>query len=86
MSRFLSRVDKTVSRTFMEIDINHETSLPEKFRMVVLTGVKGTGGDKNGKGRLDNEEHVAFHFEYTIGDIDEVAAFKVPPAARKLLQ
>ncbi|MFQ5654990.1 MAG: hypothetical protein ACE5GW_09695 [Planctomycetota bacterium] len=83
MSQFLSRVDKTTTRCYYEIDINHDTQLPRSIRMVVLTGVKS--GDKK-KGSFGNEEHVAFHFDYSIEAFNEVASVKVPRAAQKILR
>ena len=85
MSQFLSRVDKTTTRSYLEIKFNPETFDVSEMNLVVLTGVKGTGDSKDKK-RLENEEHVAFHFNYEISGIDEVAAFAVPFKARKLMR
>ena len=81
MSQFLSRVDKTISRCFLTIDLNPLTQFPEKIKLTVLTGVKGNE-DKT----LEKEEHVAFHFEYKISRRNEVARFDVPKRAFKLMR
>ena len=81
---FLSRVDKTVSRSVLEITINHDTGLPEKIEIVLLTGVKGTDGKDDR--RLEDEEHVAIHFNYALGAINEVASFDIPAPARKIMR
>ena len=78
----MSRVDKTRTQAFYEIDVDLATNLPKSIKMVILTGVRGADEDKP----IANQEHVAFHFDYRMKDFGKVAAFEVPPAARKLLQ
>ena len=75
-------MDKTETRSSVEITLNPETMLPETIKMLVLTGVKGTAGSQ----RLVNEKHVAFHYEYKFSSFNEVERFPVPKEATKLLR
>ncbi len=75
-------MDKTATRSSVEITLNPETMLPEKMKLLVLTGVKGTVGSK----RLVDEEHVAFQYEYKFSSFNEVKRFPLPKEATKLLR
>jgi hypothetical protein len=78
----LSGLDKTSTRCFYEIEIDHSNNLPKAVKMYVLTGVKGSSKDKN----LENERHVSFIFDYSFNAYNQVAQIDVPKAAQKLLR
>ncbi len=81
----MSRVDKTATECYYEIDIDLTSRLPKSIRKLVLTGVRGVDTGKNRK-KLGDEEHVAFSFTYNLDSFGEVDRFSIPRDARKLLR
>jgi hypothetical protein len=84
----LSRADKTVTRCFLDIDLDPKTQTPRSIHMTVLTGVKGATGEtpKGDKSFEEGIEHVAFHFAYTIDTGAQVPRFEIPKDAAKLMR
>ncbi|HIN79648.1 MAG TPA: hypothetical protein EYN00_01090 [Planctomycetes bacterium] len=80
----MSRVDKTITRCLIDVDIDLETNLPRGIKMTVLTGVRGGGKSSDGNAFGDNE-HVAFHFDYKLDPKKTVARFDIPREAQKLM-
>ena len=82
----MSRVDKTATECYYEIDIDLETRLPKSITKLVLTGVRGANSGKKKQRRIGHEEHVAFHFTYTLDSFGQVDRFAIPRDAQKLLR
>ena len=81
----MSRVDKTVSSCFIEVDVDLDTDMPKSIKMTVLTGVRGGGKASDGTSFGDNE-HVAFHFDYELNAKKNVSRFSIPREAQKLMK
>ena len=84
----MSRADKSVTRCFLDIDVDPKTELPRSIQMTVLTGVRGaTDGDEKGeKSFAEGVEHVAFHFDYAIETPSDAVRFEIPREAAKLMR
>ena len=84
----MSRADKSVTRCFLDIDVDPETELPRSIQMTVLTGVRGAtdAGEKGDKSFADGVEHVAFHFDYSIETPEDAVRFEIPREAAKLMR
>ncbi len=84
MSRFLSKVDKTITNAAYEIEIDPATQLPVSIKFDLLTAQKG--GETEAKGRkITGGKHVAFHFIYDLSDFGKLTKPTIPPEAMKLL-
>ncbi len=82
-------MDKTITSSFYEVEIDPETVLPVRIHITVLTGRKGEDpqADTKAKGKdIVGGEHVAFHFEYTLSKYGKPPQpLKIPREASKLL-
>ena len=79
----MSRADKTATNATYDIEIDPETLLPVKVRVLLLTGQKGATITKNGK--IVGGDHVAFYFDYKLGDFN-TATVNLPRDARTALR
>jgi hypothetical protein len=79
----VSGLDKKLTNAFYEIEIDRQTSLPVKIRLTVLSGQRGKTLAKGQK--IVGGEHVAFHFEYSLSEFNEVKPPEIPADAQKLL-
>ena len=78
----MSRADKTATNASYDIEIDPETLLPVKLRVLLLTGQKGTTITKNGK--IVGGDHVAFYFDYALSEFD-TAKIEMPRDAQTAL-
>ena len=78
----MSRADKTATNAYYDIQIDPETQLPKRMRILLLTGQKGLTEVKNNK--IVGGDHVAFHFEYELSEFGRKAG-SIPPKAKKIL-
>ena len=76
-------MDKTITNSWYDIEIDPATQLPVSIRVVILTGSRG-GTEAKGK-KIMGGEHVAFHFTYKLSDFGKVEKPVVPPEAARLL-
>jgi hypothetical protein len=76
-------VDKTITNSWYDIEIDPATQLPVSIRAVILTGSRG-GTESMGK-KITGGEHVAFHFTYKLSEFGKVERPVVPPDAARLL-
>ena len=76
-------MDKTLTNTFYEFEIDPKTYLPTRIRMLVMAGTKG--GTERGGRKIVGGEHVAMHFTFRLSDFGEVERPEIPAKARKLL-
>ena len=49
MSEYLSRADRTQTRSFLDVELDHETGLANKLELLIMTGMKNEQG-KTAKG------------------------------------
>ena len=82
----MSRLDKTVTEGFIEIDLDDEHQLPKTMRLVLLAGTKGQGKEAGEKSKDENAEHVAFHYNYTLGEWGQIERLAPPKDAVKLIK
>ena len=59
-------MDKTITNSWYDIEIDPATQLPVSIRAVILTGSRG-GTESMGK-KITGGEHVAFHFTYKLSE------------------
>ena len=78
----MSRADKTATNAYYDVDIDPETVLPVKIRVLLLTGQKGRTITKNN--RIVDGDHVAFYFNYDLADFNKTKV-DMPISARKAL-
>jgi len=76
-------VDKTITNSWYEIEIDPATQLPVSIHVAILTASKGGTEAKDKK--IVGGEHVAFHFRYELSNFGKVEKPAVPPEAVKLL-
>ena len=79
----MSSVDKTVTNSYYDIEIDPETKQPVSIHVVILTGAKGQTETKGTK--IIGGMHVAFHFRYELSRFGEIERPKIPPEAYRLL-
>ena len=65
-----------------DVEIDPETQLPVKIKVLLLTGQKGTTITKDN--RIVGGDHVAFHFVYDLSGFNKTQV-KMPAEARKVL-
>ncbi|MCI0650839.1 MAG: hypothetical protein L0Z55_03025, partial [Planctomycetes bacterium] len=85
ISQFIANLDRSDAKSFCEIDLAPDHSVPKSIRFVVLAGVKKPTLDEDDR-VPGGEEHVAFHFDYTLDRWDAVEEFAIPKGARKVLR
>ena len=78
----MSRADKNATNASYVIEIDPETKLPVRMRVLLLTGQKGSTVIK--KKRIVGGDHVAFYFDYELKDFNK-SKMNVPAPARKAL-
>lgn len=78
----MSRADKTATNATYDIEIDPETLLPLKLRVLLLTGQKGTTITK--KGNIVGGDHVAFYFDYELSEFN-TTKMDMPRAAQVAL-
>ena len=44
MSEYLSRADRTQTRSFLDVELDHETGLANKLELLIMTGMKNEQG------------------------------------------
>lgn len=79
----MSRLDRSLTNSYYEIEIDPETQLPVSINTVLIAAIKGESEAKGKK--IVGGRHVAFHFKYTLSDFGKVKPPSVPKEARKLL-
>ena len=79
----MSSMDKTLTNTFYEFEIDPESYLPRRIRMLVLAGTKG-GTEREGR-RIVGGEHVSMMFDFRLDDFGEIEKPDIPAPALKLL-
>ena len=87
MSEYLSRADRTQTRSFLDVELDHETGLANKLELLIMTGMKNEQG-KTAKGDAafgDGTEHVVFRYSYDLQH-QKVDKFEIPRAAQKMLR
>lgn len=67
-----------------EIEMDPQTKLPVRIRMVLCTAIRGETETNKAK-KIVGGRHVAFQFDYTLSDYGKVEKTSVPVAAMKLL-
>ena len=82
----MSRLDKTVTEGFLEIDLDDDHKLPKTMRLVLLAGTKGRGKEAGADKDKSNTEHVAFHYNYVLGEWGQVERLTPPKDAVKLIK
>lgn len=80
----MSSLDKSLTNACYEIEIDPETQLPVRIKVLLLAAIRGeTESDKTK--RIVGGRHVAFHFEYTLSDFGKVEKPQIPFEAMRLL-
>ncbi|MGE3165448.1 MAG: hypothetical protein AB7O52_11125 [Planctomycetota bacterium] len=75
----MSRADKQTTRVVYDVTVDHNTSLPTRIEMKMITSVRKGGENKEG-------DRLIFTFQYELKDFDQLARVEVPVGARKLLK
>jgi len=80
----LSKVDKSLTNAYYEIEIDPDTQLPVNIHVVILTGTKG--GDTEAKGKkITGGRHVSIIMNYKLTEFGKLKPPTIPPGAQKQL-
>jgi hypothetical protein len=77
-------LDKSLTNAYYEIEIDPETELPVRLKVVLLAAIRGeTESDRQKK--ITGGRHIAFHFEYKLGQFGKIEKPDIPFEAMRLL-
>jgi hypothetical protein len=77
-------LDRSLTNAWYEIEIDPATQLPVRLKVVLLAAIRGETEYDRAK-RITGGNHIAFHFEYRLGDFGEVEKPQIPIQAMRLL-
>jgi hypothetical protein len=80
----LSSLDKSLTNASYEIEIDPETQLPVRLKVLLLAAIRGETECDKAK-RIVGGRHVAFEFEYRLSQFGKVEKPQVPFEAMRLL-
>ncbi len=81
----MSKVDKTLTNAYYEIEIDPSKQMPVAMHVVIMTGTKGGATESKGR-KITGGRHAVFHFNYTLSDYGTLQSPTIPPEAMKLLK